>query len=373
MVRSVLARLGHLVLVLWLVTLATFLMLELVPGDPATAALGTSGTPEQYARVHTELGLDEPLPQRYVDWLGGALTGDLGVSLTPPVQDVSDMIRSRLPVTTEIAVLGMVMALAAAVPLGLWSAHRAGTRVDRATSGIMFAILSVPSFLAGLLLIRLFVFEPGTTRIVAAVVGALGAAGLAARAVRLHADDDTPGARVAAGSAVLTAVAVAALVVRWPDLPRQEFVRLTAEEGLGENLRHAFLPALTVAVGELAVFTRLLRADLVETLQRDFILAARAKGLSDRRVLWRHALRPSSFSLMTVAGISLGRLLGGTMIVEVLFGLPGMGRLLVDSIAANDYTVVQGAVLVLATAYVLVNAAVDVLYVVLDPRLRHAA
>ncbi|HEX7094961.1 MAG TPA: ABC transporter permease, partial [Acidimicrobiales bacterium] len=138
------------------------------------------------------------------------------------------------------------------------------------------------------------------------------------------------------------------------------------------NLRHVALPALTVALGEFAVFTRVLRAEMISVLDSDFILAARAKGMPTWRILWTEALRPSSFSLVTVAGVSLGRLIGGTMIVEVLFNLPGMGRLIVDSIGANDFTTVQGAVLVMATFYVVINGAVDLTYSVIDPRVRHA-
>jgi len=155
-----------------------------------------------------------------------------------------------------------------------------------------------------------------------------------------------------------------------PDFPRQGWVRLTSDDGLAENLRSAFLPALTLAAMEAAVWMRILRGDLITTLQEDFILAARAKGMPRWRILTFDALRPSSFSLITVLGVSLGRLIGGTVIVEQIFNLPGMGTLMVRSIRAKDVPVVQSAVLLIAVIYVLVNAAVDVAYAYLDPRIR---
>jgi peptide/nickel transport system permease protein len=157
----------------------------------------------------------------------------------------------------------------------------------------------------------------------------------------------------------------------WPSFPRQGFSRLTGEDGLAENLRTTFLPALTVALSEIAVFTRLLRSDMISTLQEDYILAANAQGKPLWRILFRDALRPSSFSLMTVAGVSLGRLIGGTVIVETIFNLPGMGRLIIqEGVVVNDFPIVQGGVLVIALFYVILNALVDISYAALDPRIR---
>jgi peptide/nickel transport system permease protein len=372
--KALARRLLRLAFVLWLVSLATFFMLELVPGDPATQVLGTSGTPQQYAAVRARLGLDKPVLERYFDWLGGALRGDLGRSLVPPVQDVGGAIRERLPVTLQIAVMGLALALVTAVPLALWSAYQVGRRVDRVSNWIAFSCVSIPSFLSGLLLVWLFVFHPGTARTAVGILGGLAAVRLLVRAWRVARRPDQGGDVVRAGAWALgCSLAVAALVVWWPHFPRQDFVRLTSGDGLRENLRSAFLPTLTIAMTEIAVFFRLLRSDLVTTLQSDFILAAKAKGMPTWRILWRDALRPSSFSLVTLAGVSLGRLIGGTVIVEVLFNLPGMGRLVVDSIGAKDYTMVQGTVLVIATFYVLINAVVDVSYAVLDPRVRRGS
>jgi peptide/nickel transport system permease protein len=160
------------------------------------------------------------------------------------------------------------------------------------------------------------------------------------------------------------------LWTRWPEFPRQGFVRVTSDEGIWTNLRHAFLPALTLALTEAAVFMRLLRSDLISTLQDDFILSAKAKGMPTWRIMVRDALRPSSFSLITVAGVALGRLIGGTVIVETIFNLPGMGTMIVDAIGANDFRVVQAGVLVIAVFYVMINAIIDISYAYLDPRIR---
>lgn len=368
MIAVVARRLARLVPVIALVSVVTFLMLELVPGDPAVAVLGTNGTPEQYDAIHRELGLDKPLPTRYWDWLSSAAQGDFGKSLVPPHGSVADMIFSRLPVTLEIATLAMIMALAISVPLGLWSAYRAGRPFDRVSTGLMFGLVSMPSFLLGLVLIVVLVFDATLLRVAGPAIVALAGLRLGVGAVRQRADVDRTALRVAAGGAVVAVAVVAAVV--WPELPRQGFVRITDERGLGANLRTAFLPALTLALTEVAVFTRLLRNDVSATLQEDFILSARAKGMPVGHILIRDALRPSSFSLLTIAGVSLGRLLGGTVIVETLFQLPGVGTLMVDAINAKDFRVVQATVLLVSLFYVALNAAVDIAYAYLDPRVR---
>lgn len=311
--RRALLPIAELLAVLFLVSLGVFLLLSLVPGDPAVAVLGEGRTPEEYDALRRQMGLDQPLLSRYGDWLGGVLTGDLGTSLVPPQTAVLDRILSALPVSLELALLGLLMALLLAVPLAMWSAQRQGGRVDRAISAVAFGLLSMPSFLLGLLLIAL-------------LVNVLGL------------------------------------------FPRNEWVRLG--DSVGGNLYHAFLPALTIALMEAAMFTRILRNDLVVTLREDYILAARARGMSPVRVLVSDALRPSSFSLVTVLGLSIGRLVGSTVIVEYLFALPGMGKLVIDAANQGNYPVVQGAVLVIAVIYVGSNALIDRSYGLLDPRTR---
>jgi peptide/nickel transport system permease protein len=312
-VRELLRRLGQLVAVLALVSFGVFLLVALLPGDPAAAILGPGHPPEDYAALRAELGLDQPVLQRYLEWLGNALTGDLGHSIVPPHAAVSDRIAAALPVSLELAALGLVIALVVAVPLALVSAYREGGLADRVIGAVVFAVLSIPSFLLGLLLIMLFVDQLG-----------------------------------------------------W--LPRSQWVRLT--DSVSGNLSHAILPAIVIALPEVALFTRILRNDLVRTLREDYVLAARAKGMGPRHIMMSEALRPSSFSLITVLGISLGTLIGSTVIVEYLFSLPGMGTLVVTAASQGDFPMVQGAALVIATIYVVINAGIDLTYGYLDPRTR---
>ncbi len=313
--RRVLRKLVELVSVLALVSFGVFLLVALLPGDPASAILGPGKPPEAYAALRAELGLDQPIWQRYLDWLGGALSGDLGSSIVPPQLPVLDRIQAALPVSLELAVLGLLIAVVLAIPLALWSAYREGQLADRAVSSSVFAILSTPSFLLGLLLILI-------------TADGLG----------------------------------------W--FPRAQWVRLS--ESVGGNLDHAILPAIVIALPEMALFTRILRNDLVTTLSEDFVLAARAKGFPPWRVMVVEALRPSSFSLVTVLGLSLGTLIGSTVIVEYLFTLPGMGSLVVNAAGQGDFPVVQGAALVIAFIYVLINTGIDLTYGYLDPRTRRA-
>lgn len=309
MVQKVVAVLGTLVAVSFL----TFLLTDLLPGDPAEQILGPQGaTPEAVSRVRADLHLDDPLPERYVAWVRDAMTGDLGRSYRTG-QEVTAAIRERLPVTLEVGGLALVFALAGAVPLGMFSAYRAGSTADRGITGTSFALLAVPNFMMAILLILIFA--------------------------------------VAAGA-----------------LPATGWVRLTDDPA--GNLRSAVLPALSLAIGELAVYTRLLRSDMIATLQEDYVVLARAKGMPTLWILLRHALRPSSFSLLTVVGLQVGALMSGSVVVETLFALPGVGRLLVDSIFQRDLVTVQGVALVVAVSYVAVNFAVDLLYSYLDPRIR---
>ncbi|MGW0935879.1 ABC transporter permease [Streptomyces sp. NPDC002666] len=304
----------ELVGVLLIASMGVFSLVVLLPGDPAVDILGGGRSPAEYAQLRTELGLDQSLVTRYLDWLGGVLTGDLGRSVVPPQSEVTDRVMSALPVSFEIAALGLLIALLIAVPLAMWSAYRENSTADRIIGAGTFGVLSVPSFLAGLLLIMLLVNSAD-----------------------------------------------------W--FPRSEWIRFGDGDLLG-NLHHAFLPALTVALAELAMFTRVLRGDLIVTLREDYILAARAKGMNPLRILFTDALRPSSFSLVTLLGLSLGRLIGSTVVVEYLFALPGMGTLVVNAAGQGDYPMVQGAVLTIAVIYVVINAGIDFSYGYLDPRTR---
>jgi peptide/nickel transport system permease protein len=312
MLRAIGVKLILVVPVIFLVSLLTLLMTEAVPGDPAISILGENATPEQIAIVNEQLGLDKPIAERYADWAGNALQGDFGKSIWSN-QPVKDAFLERLPVTLQLAIMAQIIALALAIPFAAWSAWRAGSRFDRATSTFNFGIVALPPFIIGLLLVYIFA---------------------------LH----------------------------WSIFPVTGWERFS--DGLGKNLKHAFLPALTLALTEFAIYTQLLRGDMNATLQEDFVLSARARGLSSRHVLFREALRPSSFSLITLAGVNLGRLIGGTVIIEALFGLGGIGQLVTQAITRKDFPVLQGSVLILAVAYLLINTAVDVSYNFIDPRVR---
>jgi peptide/nickel transport system permease protein len=311
--RVLAAKVVVLLTVLLAVSFLSFLMLNVLPSCVECQLLGSDSVdPEAVQQVRDELRLDDPLPLRYVAWLGDALQGDLGRSYFTQ-QEVTEAIVERFPVTLEVMVVSMVMALAVSIPLGMVTAYRAGGLLDRAVTGLTFGMLAVPSFMMALLFIYLFAVELG-----------------------------------------------------W--FPATGWTRLT--EDPVENLRSVFMPALSLAAVNVAVFTRLLRTDMIATLQEDHVLLARAKGLPTSRILLRHALRPSSFSLLTVSALTVGNLLGGAVIVEQLFALPGIGRLLFDSILQRDLMMMQGVVLVVTAGFVVINVAVDVLYAVLDPRLR---
>lgn len=371
MVLNAARILFRIVPVLVLVSLATAFLIDLLPGDPAVAIVGPEGTPQQYAQVRAELGIDQPAAVRYLNWLGGLVTGQLGRTFTPPVQDIGELIAARLPVTLEVAVLATLLALAISIPVGSWSAYRFGRGFDRVATTTAFGLISVPSFLLALVLIFFAVFRPDAVKglifgLAAVIAFSLGYGAIGDRGAMLTASQRRN--RFVAAGVMLVLGLLLSLAL--PEFPRQGFARI-GTEGLGENLRRVFLPVLTLALVESAQLTRLLRNDMATTLGEDFVLAARAKGMPVRHILVKEALRPSSFSLITVAGISFGRLLGGTVIVETIFRLPGMGTLIVDSVAKKEFLVLQAAVLLIAALYVVVNALVDISYLALDPRTRH--
>lgn len=314
--RLLALRLLRLVTVLLAVSVVSFLLLNLLPGDPTLALLGPSaGDPHAKAEVQRQLGLDEPLPLRYTTWLGHAVRGDLGHSYFTN-QSVVQAMSERLPLTIELMIFAELISLGVAVPVAITAARRPNGWFDRATSAVTFGLLALPAFMLGILLIYAF-------------------------------------------------------TVQWRLFPSSgQTPWFSVGDGVVATPRSIFLPALTLAAGQIAVFARVLRSDLVATLRSDYILAARAKGIPDRRVMTRHALRPSSFSLLTLAGLSVGALVGGAIIVEQIFALPGMGRLLVTAIFKRDYMIVQGGVLLVAVAFVLVNFIVEIVYAVLDPRIR---
>lgn len=351
-----------------LVSLAASVLIELVPGDPAREVVGPDATPEQYEQARQELGLDRPWAVRYFEWLGGLFTGNLGKTLVPPVQEVSTLVANRLPVTIEIAVLAVFLALVIAIPVGVWSAYRFDKSFDRVASAASFALISLPNFLLALFVIYAAVYRPELLKL---AIGALGAVVVTTLVVTALRAGPSRARRQRLWTAGVVVVVCVLLVLFMPEFPRQGFAPI-AREGLLENLRTVALPVLVLGLAESAQLIRLLRNDMSATLREDFVLAARAQGMPVRHILVKQALRPSTFSLITVAGISFGRLLGGTVIVETIFRLPGMGTLIVDSVNKKEFMVLQVSVLLIATLYVVINAVIDLLYVYLDPRTRHA-
>jgi peptide/nickel transport system permease protein len=313
--RARLLRIGLKVLrlaaVLLVVSSLCFFSLSLLPGDPARLMLGDTATDEAVATLRSQLGLDLPTMERFGHWLGGVLQGDLGESYRTG-QSVTQVLAERAPVTVELIVLSQVIALGLAVPAAIVAAHRRRTGTDRALSLWVFTALSTPDFVVGVVLIW----------ILSVHLGWFPANGYAP----------------------------------WSD-------------GVGPHLSSLIMPAIALAGTSFALYQRVLRADLVETLRQDYIEVARAKGLSLTRITFRHALRPSLLGLSTQIGVTVGMLIGSTVVVESLFGLPGIGDELAGAVTARDYVEVQGLVLVIATCFVLVNALVDVLYPVIDPRL----
>ncbi|OIJ65440.1 peptide ABC transporter [Streptomyces mangrovisoli] len=298
-----------------LVTLAIVVLMASAPGSVAEVILGQNATKANVAALNKELGVDKPVFEQYTQWLSHALRGDLGTSpLTH--QSVTTAIAERLPVTLELTVLAVLMALVLAVVFAVACASWPGSPLDRALTAVSSVFLSVPAFIAGPVLIYF-------------------------------------------------------LSVRLGWFPVMGWTPIGA--GFGENLRAAIMPSLSIALVEIAAFHRLLRTDLIGTLGEDFIGAARARGMSRAYVMFRHAFRPSSLSLVTMVGLSIGRLVGATAVAETLFSLPGLGQLLITSIGSRDVVMVQGMVAFTGIVCVAVNTLADIGYGVVDPRVRRVA
>ncbi|WP_349877161.1 ABC transporter permease [Micromonospora sp. HUAS YX12] len=311
MARFVLRRVLQSAVVLVGVTLVVFLLLQLVPGDPVRVALGTRFDPQTYEALRERAGLDQPLPVQYASYLGHALTGDLGVSFRTG-QPVSQIVLERLPATLSLAVTAVVFALLVAFPLGIVAAVRSGSAVDHAARVFSQFGVSVPDFWMGIMGILLF-------------AGVLG----------------------------------------W--LPPSGYVALTDDPGRWAT--HVALPAVTVGLVTASILTRFIRSSVLEVLSADYVRTAEAKGLRNRVVILRHVLRNALIPVVTVVAVQLASLLGGVIVIEVLFAWPGIGRLTFDAVQARDYPVLQGAVLLVAALFLLVNLLVDILYARLDPRI----
>jgi peptide/nickel transport system permease protein len=306
-----LRKLGAASIVLVLASMLVFAGVRALPGDPATALGAESRDPEVMAAVRDKYGLNDPLPVQYVKWVGLALQGDLGVDQRG--LSVADTIVSRIPITLELATLSMLIGALIGLPAGIIAAVRRGKTEDYAATSFALAGLSVPHFWLGLMMISLF-------------------------AVELH----------------------------W--LPAGGYVPF--KDDPLENLEHMIMPALVLGTGLSAVLMRQMRSSMLTSLGQDYVRTARAKGLPESAVVGKHALRNSLITVTTILGLQLGALISGVVVTESIFVIPGFGRLTLDAINQRDYTLLQGVVLVAAAGYVLINLTVDVLYSVLNPRIR---
>ncbi len=313
MQRYVVRRVAALAVTLFFVSLLIFVVVRVLPGDPALIILGLEASPETVARVRHALGLDQPIPVQYARWVGQALRGDLGRSIQYDLP-MGTLILSRLAVTLPLTLLAAGFMIVAAIPLGVFAATRHRRWGDYLTMTLSQLGVAVPGFWAGLLLILLFSVRLGWVQ---------------------SGGFDGWGA------------------------------------GLWPGLRSLLLPAIALGLFQFAVLARTTRSALLEVLREEYVKTARAKGVAERAVLFRHALRNALIPIVTVAGIQLGQLLAGSIILESVFYLPGLGRLTLAAISARDLPVVQGVVLFVASMIVTVNAAVDILYGLLDPRIRY--
>ena len=313
MQRYVVRRVGALAVTLFFVSLLVFVVVRVLPGDPALIILGLEANADSVARVRQALGLDQPMPVQYVRWVGQALRGDLGRSIQYDLP-VGALILSRLNVTLPLTLLAAAFMIAAAIPLGVFAATRHRRWGDYLTMTLSQLGVAVPGFWAGLLLILLFSVRLGWVQ-----SGGFDGWG----------------------------------------------------EGFWHGLRSLLLPAIALGLFQFAVLARTTRSAVLEVLREEYVKTARAKGVAERAVLFRHALRNALIPIVTVAGVQLGQLLAGSIILESVFYLPGLGRLTLAAISARDLPVVQGVVLFVASMIVTVNAAVDILYGILDPRIRY--
>ncbi len=291
-----------------------FLLLHLVPGDPARAMLGETATAEQIAAVRQKLGLDRPLPEQYLDWLLRLARGDLGTSLISGRSVAGDLL-DRLPRTLELVLSSTALGLLLAVPLGTLAAIRRNRPADVAVSTLALVGLSLPGFVVGTILLLIFVLNLGL-------------------------------------------------------VPAMRFVSF--EQNPGEHLRLIILPVVTLALSNSAVLMRMMRSSMLEVIGQDYVRTARAKGLANATVLLRHALKNALNPVLTLTGLEIGTLLGGTVIVEYIFGWPGLSTLLLSGVRERDYPVVQGTVLLISVLFISINLIVDLLYGWLDPRIRYA-
>jgi peptide/nickel transport system permease protein len=310
MTKYFIRRFLQLVVVAFIISVLVFLLVHLLPGDPATIILGSSDTPQNRAALYQQLGLNKPLLDQYLTWLTAVFHGNLGQSYLTH-ESVRSIIATGWPIDLELIIISQVIAFGVAIPLALVTSRRPNRPLDNIATTGTFGMLALPPFVIAPIMVAIF-------------------------AVGLH----------------------------W--FPATGYVPFSQDPGT--NLHDMILPSLAITAGSIAVYYRLFRSDLISTLQEDFITMARSKGLSSRWIMWRHAFRPSSVSLLAAAGVNIGALIAGTFIVEYLFALNGLGFQLVTAVNQRDYLVVQGITLVIAIVYVVLQFIIDFLFTVVDPR-----
>jgi peptide/nickel transport system permease protein len=308
--KYLLRRVIQLAVVTFIISVLTFLLVHLLPGNPATVILGTNDNPHNQAVLYKQLGLNKPLFQQYLTWLGSVFHGDLGQSFLNH-EPVTSIIAQGWPIDLELIIISQTIAFGVAIPLALVTSRRPNRPVDNIATTGTFGLLALPPFVIAPILVAVFAVGLG-----------------------------------------------------W--FPATGYVPIT--QSFASNIHYMILPSLAVTAGSIAVYYRLFRSDLISTLQEDFITMARSKGLSNRRIMWRHAFRPSSFSLLAASGVNIGALIGGLFIVEYLFSIAGLGFSLVTAVNQRDYLVVQGITLVIAVAFVVIQFIVDFIFTVVDPR-----
>lgn len=307
-----LRRAAALIPVLIVVAIVTFLLIHLMPGDAAAVMLGPEATPKQVEALRESLGLNQPLYIQFFTWVGNALQGDLGQSFFIGLP-VASVIQAALAPTINLAIFAEIIAILVGIPAGIIAARKQGTAKDQAVMVGALLGISVPSFLLGLFLMLIF-----------------------------------------------------SVLLGW--LPVAGYSPL--EDGVFETLKYLFLPAIALGSMQAALIARMTRTSMLETLSKPYLKTAKAKGLSGNRIIYKHALRNAAMPILTTIGQTLGTLVAGAAVVETVFNVPGIGQLIVNSIERRDIVVIQGVILLIAVSYVLINFLVDVLYSVLDPRVR---
>jgi peptide/nickel transport system permease protein len=308
--KYLLRRFLQLLVVSFVISVLVFLLVHLLPGDPTTQILGANDTAANRAILLKQLGLNLPLWHQYTIWLNAAFHGNLGTSYLNH-ESVTHILATGAPVSIELIIISQVIAFAVAIPLALVVSRKPNKSLDNISTTSTFGLLALPPFVVAPILVAVFAVGLG-----------------------------------------------------W--FPATGYTPFT--QAPLTNIHEMILPSVAITAGSIAVYFRLLRSDLITTLQQDFITMARSKGLSNRRIMWRHAFRPSSFSLLAAAGINIGSLIAGTFVVELLFAMPGLGFALVQAVEQRDYLVVQGLSLVIAIAFVVIQFIIDFIFTIVDPR-----